>query len=57
MSVWQSEELELPSIIVVGDQSVGKSSLIVALIGMDILPRKEGTCTRTPLEVQIRELI
>lgn len=31
------------------------SSLIVALIGMDILPRKEGTCTRTPLEIQIRK--
>jgi GTPase SAR1 family protein len=50
----KSEELELPSVIVVGDQSVGKSSLIVAMIGMDILPRKEGTCTRTPLEIHMR---
>ena len=37
-----------------GQLDANTSSLICALIGMDILPRKEGTCTRTPLEIHMR---
>ncbi|KAG8794538.1 hypothetical protein FRC12_023747 [Ceratobasidium sp. 428] len=40
-----SKELELPNMVCVGSQSVGKSSLIEALSGIN-LPRQSGTCTR-----------
>ncbi|EOD23780.1 hypothetical protein EMIHUDRAFT_239093 [Emiliania huxleyi CCMP1516] len=41
-------------IVVVGDQSHGKSSLLEALSGVD-LPRGEDIKTRVPLVMQLRE--
>ncbi|KIO31587.1 hypothetical protein M407DRAFT_19335 [Tulasnella calospora MUT 4182] len=38
-------ELDLPQIVVIGSQSVGKSSLIESMSGLT-LPRDTGTCTR-----------
>ncbi|KAG9033665.1 hypothetical protein FRB95_014553 [Tulasnella sp. JGI-2019a] len=38
-------ELDLPQIVVIGSQSVGKSSLIESIAGIK-LPRDIGTCTR-----------
>ncbi|KAG9043508.1 hypothetical protein FS837_009468 [Tulasnella sp. UAMH 9824] len=38
-------ELDLPQIVVIGSQSVGKSSLIESMSGLK-LPRDTGTCTR-----------
>lgn len=43
----------LPSIAVVGIQSSGKSSVLEGLIGLDILPRSDGLCTRTPIELRL----
>eukprot|EP00803_Ostreobium_quekettii_P003070 evm.model.scf_780.5 EVM.evm.TU.scf_780.5 scf_780:39761-42170(+) len=43
----------IPAIVVVGDQSSGKSSLLESLSGVQ-LPRGEGICTRVPLELQMR---
>ncbi|KAK3707741.1 hypothetical protein LTR37_011918 [Vermiconidia calcicola] len=40
----------LPKIVVVGDQSHGKSSIIEAVCDI-ALPRSEGTCTRCPFEI------
>jgi Dynamin family len=34
-------------------QSSGKSSVIDALVGLDLLPRNTGLCTRCPLEIQL----
>ncbi|PQE17745.1 dynamin family protein [Rutstroemia sp. NJR-2017a BVV2] len=42
--------VKLPKIIVVGDQSAGKSSIMSALTGTHI-PRKNGTCTRCPANI------
>ncbi|RAL67305.1 hypothetical protein DID88_008068 [Monilinia fructigena] len=42
--------VDLPRIIVVGDQSVGKSTLITLLSGVD-LPKKSGCCTRCPANI------
>jgi GTPase SAR1 family protein len=42
--------VKLPKIIVVGDQSAGKSSMMSALTGTNI-PRKNGTCTRCPANI------
>ena len=46
--------LPLPKIVVVGDQSTGKSSLIEGISGIKV-PRHAGTCTRCPLEINLVE--
>jgi GTPase SAR1 family protein len=43
----------LPKIAVIGNQSVGKSSLIESISGIKV-PRSIGTCTRCPMEVTMR---
>ncbi|KAG8216434.1 P-loop containing nucleoside triphosphate hydrolase protein [Butyriboletus roseoflavus] len=40
---------DLPSIVVIGGQSAGKSSLVEAVSGVNV-PRDSGTCTRCPME-------
>ncbi|KAL8434154.1 hypothetical protein ACSSS7_003336 [Eimeria intestinalis] len=45
---------DLPQIAVVGAQSVGKSSVLEAVIGKDFLPRGTGIVTRRPLILQER---
>lgn len=42
------EGIQLPTIVVVGDQSSGKSSVLESLAGI-CLPRGDGICTRVPL--------
>jgi hypothetical protein len=39
----------LPQIVAIGGQSAGKSSVVEAIVGRDILPRSAGICTRRPL--------
>ena len=46
--------LPLPKIVVVGDQSTGKSSLIEGISEIKV-PRKLGVCTRCPLEINLSE--
>ncbi|KIO22299.1 hypothetical protein M407DRAFT_216722 [Tulasnella calospora MUT 4182] len=46
-------ELDLPKIVVIGSQSVGKSSLIESMSGI-ALPRNSGTCTRCPMECRLQ---
>ncbi|KAG8981461.1 hypothetical protein FRB90_007245, partial [Tulasnella sp. 427] len=46
-------ELDLPKIVVIGSQSVGKSSLIESIAGI-ALPRSSGTCTRCPMECRLQ---
>ncbi len=41
-----------PEIVLVGDQSAGKSSLMSALAGLD-LPQSQGTCTRCPMHIRL----
>jgi GTPase SAR1 family protein len=45
--------VNLPSIVVVGLQSAGKSSLLEAIVGIDFLPRGSGVVTRRPLELRM----
>ncbi|XP_028656376.2 interferon-induced GTP-binding protein Mx-like [Erpetoichthys calabaricus] len=49
------QDLSLPSIAVIGDQSSGKSSVLEALSGVS-LPRGSGTITRCPLEMKMRKI-
>jgi dynamin 1-like protein len=46
------DKLQIPRIIVIGPQSVGKSSLLELLIGIKFLPKGEGMITRTPILIQ-----
>ncbi|KAJ4968546.1 hypothetical protein NE237_015247 [Protea cynaroides] len=48
------EGIELPTIVVVGDQSSGKSSVLESLAGIS-LPRGNGICTRVPLIMRLQQ--
>ncbi|GFR49982.1 hypothetical protein Agub_g12125, partial [Astrephomene gubernaculifera] len=45
--------LQVPTLVIAGDQSSGKSSVVEAIAGV-ALPRSDGTCTRCPTEVRMR---
>ncbi|KAK9735793.1 hypothetical protein RND81_04G228300 [Saponaria officinalis] len=47
------EGIQLPTIVVVGDQSSGKSSVLESLAGIS-LPRGLGICTRVPLVMRLQ---
>ncbi|XP_022719868.1 dynamin-related protein 4C-like [Durio zibethinus] len=48
------EGIQLPTIVVVGDQSSGKSSVLESLAGVN-LPRGQGICTRVPLIIRLQK--
>ena len=45
------EGIELPRIVVFGMQSSGKSSLLNAITGLDLMPTGGEMVTRAPLEI------
>jgi len=47
------DSLDFPRIVVIGDQSVGKSSLIESIVGREFIPRGVGTTTRCPLDLRL----
>ncbi|CAD6202988.1 unnamed protein product [Miscanthus lutarioriparius] len=47
------EGIQLPTIVVVGDQSSGKSSVLESLAGIS-QPRGQGICTRVPLVMRLQ---
>ncbi|KAK3300679.1 P-loop containing nucleoside triphosphate hydrolase protein [Chaetomium fimeti] len=49
----QLENVKLPQIVVVGDQSAGKSSVLEAITGTPF-PRDSGACTRFATEIRLR---
>eukprot|EP01026_Neomeris_dumetosa_P027083 TRINITY_DN2203_c0_g1_i2.p1 TRINITY_DN2203_c0_g1~~TRINITY_DN2203_c0_g1_i2.p1 ORF type:complete len:668 (-),score=95.10 TRINITY_DN2203_c0_g1_i2:209-2095(-) len=51
-SLWDS----LPTIVVVGGQSSGKSSVLEAVVGRDFLPRGSGIVTKRPLLLRLVKL-
>jgi hypothetical protein len=50
------EHISLPRIAVLGQQSSGKSSVLESIVGIDMLPRAAGLCTRRPLEMRLNHL-
>ncbi|KAL6907571.1 hypothetical protein ACP4OV_002610 [Aristida adscensionis] len=48
------EGIQLPTIVVVGDQSSGKYSVLESLAGIS-LPRGQGICTRVPLVMRLQD--
>eukprot|EP00897_Mesotaenium_endlicherianum_P008166 jgi/Mesen1/7378/ME000382S06573 len=47
---------QLPSVVVVGGQSSGKSSVLESIVGRDFLPRGSGIVTRRPLVLQLHKI-
>ncbi|XP_048014393.1 interferon-induced GTP-binding protein Mx1-like [Megalobrama amblycephala] len=54
-SVGIDKDVPLPHIVVIGDQSSGKSSVLEALSGV-ALPRGSGIVTRCPLELRLKKV-
>ncbi|KAI7267160.1 hypothetical protein KC345_g8015 [Hortaea werneckii] len=52
-TIGQSETLTLPSIVVVGSQSSGKSSVLEAIVGHEFLPKGSKMVTRRPIELTL----
>ncbi|PWY78288.1 putative dynamin GTPase [Aspergillus heteromorphus CBS 117.55] len=50
----EDNNIDLPKICVIGDQSAGKSSLIEGMSEIKV-PRCAGTCTRCPMEINLSE--
>jgi len=48
-----SHDVPLPELVLVGDQSSGKSSLMSALARLN-LPTSSGICTRCPFHIHMR---
>ena len=52
-SLGQSNVLTLPSIVVIGSQSSGKSSVLEAIVGHEFLPKGSNLVTRRPIELTL----
>lgn len=52
-TVGQSNTLTLPSIVVIGSQSSGKSSVLEAIVGHEFLPKGSNMVTRRPIELTL----
>ncbi|KAJ1737382.1 mitochondrial dynamin GTPase Msp1 [Coemansia sp. Benny D160-2] len=48
-----STALQLPSIVVIGSQSSGKSSVLEAIVGQEFLPKGTNMVTRRPIELTL----
>ncbi|KAK3685911.1 P-loop containing nucleoside triphosphate hydrolase protein [Podospora appendiculata] len=51
--VGQSTSVTLPSIVVIGSQSSGKSSVLEAIVGHEFLPKGTNMVTRRPIELTL----
>jgi len=51
--VGQSNTVTLPSIVVIGSQSSGKSSVLEAIVGHEFLPKGTNMITRRPIELTL----
>ena len=49
----QGSTLTLPSIVVIGSQSSGKSSVLEAIVGHEFLPKGNNMVTRRPIELTL----
>jgi GTP-binding protein EngB required for normal cell division len=52
-TVGQGNALTLPSIVVIGSQSSGKSSVLEAIVGHEFLPKGSNMVTRRPIELTL----
>lgn len=48
--------IQLPEIVVVGEQSSGKSSVLQSIIEREILPKGQGIVTKCPIRIRMKKL-
>ncbi|KAF5388849.1 hypothetical protein D9757_005666 [Collybiopsis confluens] len=53
LGIDQNDALKLPSIVVIGSQSSGKSSVLEAIVGHEFLPKGNNMVTRRPIELTL----
>ncbi|KAH8118158.1 P-loop containing nucleoside triphosphate hydrolase protein [Phellopilus nigrolimitatus] len=53
LSIDKNDALKLPSIVVIGSQSSGKSSVLEAIVGHEFLPKGNNMVTRRPIELTL----
>ncbi|KAG7812973.1 hypothetical protein KL924_001721 [Ogataea haglerorum] len=53
LSIGGSNALRLPSIVVIGSQSSGKSSVLESIVGQEFLPKGSNMVTRRPIELTL----
>lgn len=53
LQIDKQETLRLPSIVVIGSQSSGKSSVLEAIVGHEFLPKGGNMVTRRPIELTL----
>ncbi|CDK26243.1 unnamed protein product [Kuraishia capsulata CBS 1993] len=53
LNVDGSHTLKLPSIVVIGSQSSGKSSVLESIVGQEFLPKGSNMVTRRPIELTL----
>ncbi|GAA6007313.1 hypothetical protein JCM10207_001584 [Rhodosporidiobolus poonsookiae] len=53
LSIGEEAGLTLPSIVVIGSQSSGKSSVLEAIVGKEFLPKGDNMVTRRPIELTL----
>ncbi|CAH2355734.1 dynamin-like GTPase Mgm1p, mitochondrial [[Candida] railenensis] len=53
LTVDHTDTLRLPSIVVIGSQSSGKSSVLEAIVGQEFLPKGSNMVTRRPIELTL----
>eukprot|EP01080_Neovahlkampfia_damariscottae_P012129 gene12129-5620_t len=46
---------KFPSLVVIGDQSSGKSSIMESIVGVPFVPKGEGTVTKRPLIITLHK--
>lgn len=53
LNISGSADLRLPSIVVIGSQSSGKSSVLESIVGQEFLPKGSNMVTRRPIELTL----
>ncbi|KAI0001443.1 P-loop containing nucleoside triphosphate hydrolase protein [Russula compacta] len=53
LSIDKKDALKLPSIVVIGSQSSGKSSVLETIVGHEFLPKGNNMVTRRPIELTL----
>ena len=48
------EEVEGPAVVVMGDESAGKSTILARIVNLDVFPRGKDLCTRLAILVRLR---
>jgi GTP-binding protein EngB required for normal cell division len=56
LKIADSSTLTLPTIVVIGSQSSGKSSVLEAIVGREFLPKGSNMTTKRPLEITLVHL-